>query len=110
MITILQKATDRIQIILAQVNDEEVATMHLRIFVQGGGCTGFSYGFKVEDTIDEEDYQFECGSHKVLVDPISYPYLKDSEIDFKDDLSGSSFSINNPNATSKCGCGSSFGV
>jgi len=51
MITILQKAADRIQIILAQVNDEEAATMHLRIFVQGGGCTGFSYGFKVEDSL-----------------------------------------------------------
>ena len=80
----------------------------LRVFVQGGGCSGFQYGFTIEEKPEEDDTVYTKHGVKVVVDSMSYSYLIGSEIDYKDDLNGSSFVIRNPQATSTCGCGSSF--
>jgi iron-sulfur cluster insertion protein len=84
--------------------------LKLRTFVQGGGCSGFSYGFTFDETVNEDDFVIEKGDIKILVDAMSMQYLQGAQIDYKEDLSGSQFSITNPNAQSTCGCGSSFSV
>lgn len=80
----------------------------LRIFVQGGGCSGFQYGFTFDEEINEDDWQFEKDTVKIVVDSMSMQYLEGSTIDFKKAIAGSNFVISNPNAKSTCGCGSSF--
>jgi iron-sulfur cluster insertion protein len=107
MITISESAQVKILDILAEENNPNIA---LRTFVQGGGCSGFSYGFTLEEEKAEDDFEIAVGSFRVLVDSMSMQYLQGAEIDYKEELSGSSFSIKNPNAQSTCGCGSSFGV
>jgi iron-sulfur cluster insertion protein len=107
MIEITESAKVKILDILAEENNPNIS---LRTFVQGGGCSGFSYGFTLEEEQAEDDFEFSVGSHKVLVDAMSMQYLQGAVIDYKEDLQGSSFSIKNPNAQSTCGCGSSFGV
>ena len=108
MIEITESAKIKILDILAEENNPNIS---LRTFVQGGGCSGFSYGFTLEEEEQaEDDFEFSVGSHKVLVDAMSMQYLQGAVIDYKEDLQGSSFSIKNPNAQSTCGCGSSFGV
>ena len=107
MITISESAKTKILDILAEENNPNIA---LRTFVQGGGCSGFSYGFTLEEEKAEDDFEIAVGSFRVLVDSMSMQYLQGAEIDYKEELSGSSFSIKNPNAQSTCGCGSSFGV
>ena len=107
MITISDSAKTKILDILAEENNPNVA---LRTFVQGGGCSGFSYGFTLAEDQAEDDFEFPIGSRKVLVDAMSMQYLQGAEIDYKDELMGASFTIKNPNATTTCGCGSSFGV
>jgi len=107
MITISNSAKTKILDILAEENNPNIA---LRTFVQGGGCSGFSYGFSLEEEQAEDDFEFPIGSYKVLVDAMSMQYLQGAEIDYKDELMGQSFTIKNPNATTTCGCGSSFGV
>ena len=107
MITISESAKEKILDILVEENNPNVA---LRTFVQGGGCSGFSYGFTLEEEKNEDDFEFSVGSFKVLVDAMSMQYMQGATIDYKDELMGSSFTITNPNATSTCGCGSSFGV
>lgn len=82
----------------------------LRVFVQGGGCSGFQYGFQFDQEHDEEDLLIEKGDVRVVVDPLSYQYLMGAEIDFLDDILGSRFVVNNPNASTTCGCGSSFSI
>ena len=82
----------------------------LRVYVQGGGCSGFQYGFQFEETVAEDDIQIEHGEVRVLVDTLSLQYLSGAEIDFLDDLMGSRFVVNNPNAETTCGCGSSFSI
>jgi len=90
------------------VDDEEKAT-GLRIYVQGGGCSGFQYGFAFAEEIEKDDTKIEQHGASIVVDAMSYQYVMGSEIDYKDDpLQGSSFVIRNPQATSTCGCGSSF--
>ena len=90
------------------VGDEKNAT-GLRIFVQGGGCSGFQYGFAFAEKLDEDDTNVQAHGASVVVDAMSYQYVMGAEIDYKDDpLNGSSFVIRNPQATSTCGCGSSF--
>jgi iron-sulfur cluster insertion protein len=84
--------------------------LKLRTFVQGGGCSGFSYGFTFDEAVNEDDFVIEKGDIKILVDAMSMQYLQGAQIDYKEDLSGSQFSITNPNAQSTCGCGSSFSV
>jgi iron-sulfur cluster assembly accessory protein len=82
----------------------------LRIAVTGGGCSGFQYNFAIDDARADDDLVVERDGATVLIDPMSLDFLKGAEIDFVDDLIGQSFKINNPNATSSCGCGTSFSV
>jgi iron-sulfur cluster insertion protein len=82
----------------------------LRVFVTGGGCSGFQYGFTFDESVNDGDTTVEKGGVTLLVDPMSYQYLVGAEIDYKEDLEGAQFVIRNPNATTTCGCGSSFGV
>lgn len=107
MINITSNAKAKIADLLLEENNPKLA---LRTFVQGGGCSGFSYGFTFDEEINEDDFEFPVGEFKMLVDAMSMQYLQGAEIDYKEDLSGSSFSIKNPQATSTCGCGSSFSV
>jgi iron-sulfur cluster insertion protein len=84
--------------------------LKLRVFISGGGCSGFQYGFTFDEEIQEGDLEIENQGVKLLVDPMSIQYLIDAEIDYKEDLEGSRFVIRNPNAQTTCGCGSSFSV
>ncbi len=90
--------------------EENNPGLMLRTFVQGGGCSGFQYGFTFDEEQNEDDFEFPISDFKVLVDAMSMQYMQGATIDYKEDLMGSSFSIKNPNATTTCGCGSSFGV
>jgi iron-sulfur cluster insertion protein len=90
------------------IADEGNPNLKLRVFITGGGCSGFQYGFTFEEEISEGDTQVEKGGVTLLIDPTSYQYLVGAEIDYKDDIEGSQFVIRNPNATTTCGCGSSF--
>ena len=98
------------------VKEEENDKLNLRVFVTGGGCSGFQYGFSFDEEILEDDMIFEkiVESHhlpiKLLVDPMSYQYLANAEIDYREDLQGEQFVIKNPNAKTTCGCGSSFSM
>ena len=107
MITISESAKAKIIDILREENNP---SMSLRTFVQGGGCSGFSYGFTLDEEFNEDDFEIPLDGFKVVVDSMSMQYLQGAEIDYKEELAGSSFSIKNPNAQSTCGCGSSFGV
>lgn len=106
MITLTEAAQEKIKEVLA----EEDAKSRLRMFVQGGGCAGFSYGFTIDDQENEDDFVIHAGSTSVLVDSMSIQYLQGAVVDFKDDLEGSRFAISNPQASTTCGCGSSFSV
>jgi len=90
------------------IADEGNDNLKLRVYVTGGGCSGFQYGFTFDEEINEDDTQVEKGGVTVLVDSMSIGYLTGAEIDYKEDLSGSQFVIRNPNASTTCGCGSSF--
>jgi len=96
--------------IIELLKEENNPNLKLRTFVQGGGCSGFSYGFTFDEDQAEDDWEVPIGNFKVLVDSMSMQYLQGAEIDFKDDLEGANFSIKNPNAQTTCGCGSSFSV
>lgn len=82
----------------------------LRVYIQGGGCSGFQYGFHFEEGPAEDDFAIDGDGATLLVDPLSYQYLMGSEIDYREDLQGARFVVNNPNATTTCGCGASFSV
>ncbi|MDR2187544.1 MAG: iron-sulfur cluster insertion protein ErpA [Azonexus sp.] len=90
------------------IEEEGNPALKLRVFVTGGGCSGFQYGFTFEEDVNEDDTALEKGGVTLLVDPMSYQYLAGAEIDYSEGLEGSQFVIRNPNATSTCGCGSSF--
>ncbi|NEN75351.1 iron-sulfur cluster insertion protein ErpA [Pelistega sp. NLN82] len=90
--------------------DEGNPDLKLRVFVQGGGCSGFQYGFTFDETISEDDTVIDKEGVQLLVDPMSLQYLVGAEIDYKEDIEGSQFVIRNPNASTTCGCGSSFDV
>ena len=107
MMTITESAKVKILDLLLEEGNPNLA---LRTFVQGGGCSGFSYGFTFDDVTNEDDFEIPLEKFKVLVDAMSMQYLQGASIDYKDDLSGSQFVISNPNAQSTCGCGSSFSV
>ncbi|MBI2674670.1 MAG: iron-sulfur cluster insertion protein ErpA [Candidatus Yanofskybacteria bacterium] len=106
MVTITPKAAEKLLEVMADENKSPDNT-YLRVFVQGGGCSGFQYGLAVEEALQDTDKIFESNGIKVIVDPISVRYLDGAEVDFVDGLTGG-FKINNPNAKSTCGCGSSF--
>jgi iron-sulfur cluster assembly accessory protein len=105
-VTVTERAARRIGEILGQ---EPAGTM-LRVSVEGGGCSGFQYKFDTERERTEDDIVIEKSGATVLIDPISLNYMAGSEIDFVDDLIGSSFKVNNPKATASCGCGTSFAL
>ena len=106
MINITSAAAEKVKGILEQ-EKANITDGGLRIFVQGGGCSGFSYGM-VLDEVTEGDQVFEAQGVKVIIDPMSLRYLEGAEVDYKEDLMGGGFAIKNPNATSTCGCGHSF--
>lgn len=105
-ISVSDSAAKRIVKILQKQSDKSA----LRISVEGGGCSGFSYKFDLVDETNDDDLIIEKDGAKVLIDSISVPYIDGSIIDFIDDLMGQSFQINNPNVTSSCGCGVSFAI
>ncbi|MEJ5019178.1 iron-sulfur cluster insertion protein ErpA [Ochrobactrum vermis] len=105
-ITVSDSAAKRI----AKILGSEPGKTALRVSVEGGGCSGFSYKYDLVDEQADDDIIIEKLGAKVLIDSISVPYLDGSEIDFVDDLMGQSFQIRNPNATSSCGCGTSFAI
>ena len=101
------QAADRVRQL---INDEGNEALKLRVFVAGGGCSGFSYGFTFDDEVAGDDAVVERSGVTLLVDPLSYQYLLGSVIDYVEDLQGAQFVVNNPNASSTCGCGNSFAV
>ena len=92
------------------IAEEGNPELKLRVFVTGGGCSGFQYGFTFDETVNEDDSTLEKNGVKLLIDSMSYQYLVGAEIDYKEDLEGAQFVIKNPNAQTTCGCGSSFSV
>ena len=102
-----ENAAKRIAHLLAQEDDKDVM---FRIAVSGGGCSGFQYGFSFDDTRNEDDQLFEQNGVKVVIDTTSLAYLAGAQVDFVEDMVGSSFAIKNPNASSSCSCGNSFAV
>jgi iron-sulfur cluster assembly accessory protein len=107
MINVTETAASRISELLAE---EQKVNSGLRVFVQGGGCSGFQYGLMIEESLGESDQIFESNGVKLYVDPISIRYLKGAEVDFVETVTGGGFTIKNPNAVSTCGCGQSFTV
>jgi iron-sulfur cluster insertion protein len=90
------------------IREEGNPNLMLRVFVSGGGCSGFQYGFTFDEAVEEGDAQFANQGVTLLVDPLSFQYLVGAEIDYREDLEGAQFVIRNPNAKTTCGCGSSF--
>ena len=105
MITITESAVEKLKDLLAEENNPD---LKLRTFVQGGGCSGMQYGFTFDEIANEDDWEEDFDGVKILIDSMSATYLDGARIDYKEDLMGASFSINNPNAETTCGCGSSF--
>ena len=102
-----QSAADKVKALIAQEGDD---ALRLRVFITGGGCNGFSYGFTFDDDVAEDDAVVEKAGVSMVVDAMSYPYLEGSVVDYVEDLSGSQFVVTNPNAASTCGCGNSFSI
>ncbi|MCK4707824.1 MAG: iron-sulfur cluster insertion protein ErpA [Gammaproteobacteria bacterium] len=94
----------------ALIEEEKNPNLKLRVYVTGGGCSGFQYGFTFDEETAEDDTVVMNAGVTLVVDPMSYQYLQGAEIDYKEDLSGAQFMINNPNAKTTCGCGSSFSI
>ena len=107
LITVTEAAAGKIRELLTEEGKTESG---LRVFVQGGGCSGFQYGLMIEEAGGVGDQLFESNGVRLFVDPVSVSYLKGAEVDFVDTITGGGFTIKNPNATSTCGCGSSFSV
>ena len=107
MVTISNSALKKIKSII----NEEDSSLKLRVFVQGGGCSGFQYGFSLEELPPaDDDFTFDKDGIGVVIDSMSMQYMNEAEIDYKEDLMGASFTIKNPNVTATCGCGSSFTI
>ncbi|MFZ0254777.1 MAG: iron-sulfur cluster insertion protein ErpA [Gammaproteobacteria bacterium] len=100
-----QQAAARVKALSAQTRTEGLM---LRVYIQGGGCSGFQYGFEFEKDLQDDDTVVENSGVKLVVDPLSLQYLSGASIDYREDLQGSRFVVSNPNASSTCGCGSSF--
>ncbi len=108
-LTLPPKVTDRAFARLAEINADS-GSQALRIAVEGGGCSGFQYEIKLDDAVSGDDLVLEKDGQRVLIDSISLPFLFDAVIDFSQELIGARFIIENPNATSSCGCGTSFSM
>jgi len=100
-------AVDKVKTLMQQEGDD---SLRLRVFITGGGCNGFSYGFTFDEDVAEDDAVVEKAGVSMVVDAMSYPYLEGAVVDYVEDLSGSQFVVTNPNAASTCGCGNSFSV
>lgn len=107
VITVSPRAAAKIAELIA---DEGNPALKLRVFVTGGGCSGFQYGFSFEESAQDDDAVVRTGSAEVVIDALSYPYLVGSELDYTEGLEGARFQVRNPNAATTCGCGSSFSV
>ncbi|WP_028310401.1 iron-sulfur cluster insertion protein ErpA [Derxia gummosa] len=107
LLNMSDSAAAKIQELITEEGNPE---LKLRIYVSGGGCSGFQYGFAFEETVNEDDMRVEKHGVSIVVDAMSLQYLTGANIDYEDSLEGSRFVIKNPNATSTCGCGSSFSV
>jgi iron-sulfur cluster insertion protein len=92
------------------IDGEANDALKLRVFITGGGCSGFSYGFTFDDEVADDDSVVENGGVTMVVDSMSYQYLAGAQVDYKEDLQGAQFVVKNPNASSTCGCGNSFAV
>ena len=106
----IQLSERAVQKVRDLVEDEQNEELKLRVFITGGGCSGFQYGFTFDEIAADDDTAIEVDGVTVLVDPMSFQYLAGSEVDYTEGLEGSRFVINNPNATTTCGCGSSFSI
>jgi len=102
-----ESAARKVRHLIEEEGNDELA---LRVFVTGGGCSGFQYGFSFDESTQEDDTIVERNGVRLLVDSMSYPYLVGSEVDYKEGLEGAQFTIKNPNAEATCGCGSSFSI
>ena len=101
------KAAAKVRDLVAEEGNDQ---LKLRVFVTGGGCSGFQYGFTFDELQAEDDTTVENGGVELLVDPLSFQYLSGAEVDYREDLEGSRFLVSNPNAAATCGCGSSFSI
>ena len=104
------QATDRAFARLGEISEAAGAPRMLRVAVEGGGCSGFQYDLRLEDAAEPDDLVLEQEGRKILIDPVSLPFLSGAVIDFTEELIGARFVIENPNVTSSCGCGTSFSV
>lgn len=104
-VTLSERAAAEISSLLERQGKSDAA---LRVFVQGGGCSGLSYGMAIDDSVEEDDFAFDSHGVKVVVDSMSMQYLRGSSVDYVEDVMGGGFKIDNPNAMRSCGCGSSF--
>ncbi len=106
-IALSEQAADKVrQLMVAEGNE----ALKLRVFISGGGCSGFSYGFTFDEDVADDDAVVERAGITLLVDSLSYQYLLGAEVDYRENLQGSQFVVNNPNAASTCGCGNSFAI
>ena len=101
------QAAEKVRALIIEENNED---LKLRVFVSGGGCSGFEYGFTFDDEVEEDDIEVENSGVSLVVDVLSFEYLAGSSIDYLEDLQGSRFVVVNPNAASTCGCGNSFSI
>ena len=109
--SLMQLSDGAVQKILSLKSDEaNSAQLNIRVYVTGGGCSGFHYGFSFDDVVEEDDTCVEKGGANLVVDSLSLQYLQGSTVDYIEDLTGSKFIISNPNATTTCGCGESFSI
>ena len=105
LLVFTEAAANKVKNLIEEENNDE---LKLRVFVSGGGCSGFQYGFTFDENVQDGATKIEKNGVMLLVEPMSFQYLSGAEIDYKEDLEGSQFVIKNPNATTTCGCGSSF--
>ncbi len=106
-LNLTEKAVAKVKSLVAEEANDQ---LKLRVFVTGGGCSGFSYGFTFDEIVAEDDTAVEKDGVTALIDPMSYQYLVGAEVDYKEGLEGARFVVSNPNADTTCGCGSSFSV
>jgi len=107
LLVVTQNAADKVKTLIIEEGND---ALKLRVFVTGGGCSGFQYGFSFDENINDGDTAIEKDGVTFLVDPMSYQYLMGAELDYQEGLQGAQFMINNPNASTTCGCGSSFSI
>lgn len=107
VVQLTERAVNKVKALIEEESNED---LKLRVFVTGGGCSGFQYGFTFDELAEEDDTLVEKEGVTVLVDPLSYQYIEGAEVDYVEGLEGSRFVVTNPNASTTCGCGSSFSI